>query len=254
MLVSKSLNMFLKSCFTITLLFYLLRAENDFLHHICQLFPLTSEGSSRVLKSLRKVVSEVFLLPVKISLGHAIVTLTIFMVFRVEYLYFATFLSFLFSAIPFVPDYVICSPWSFAIMSRGSYGGFLLLIVHTVSVTTVDTWIYEKNVGGVTPYVATLSLAMGLPVFGMGGILIGPLVVCLGVMIHSLADKFVQYQRLQGRWHERREAGRLEIPMRPNLQETSPLSLHHDQKEAEATPQTATSPIGTDGVQLGSFP
>ncbi len=134
-----------------------------------------------------------FILPVRISLFHAAVTWISFWVLGVPLRSFATFVSFFLALFPFLPGWLGILPWVL-FASSGWLTAVLLLSVHSLLFSQVDPLIHGSL--RTSHYYATgLSIVVGLSAFGMQGILLGPLLVCVGHITYGVVH-IDQWHRL----------------------------------------------------------
>ena len=47
------------------------------------------------------------------------------------------------------------------------------------AMTFTDAWVYEGSAQGIHPYFTALSIVLGLSAFGISGVVIGPLLLCV---------------------------------------------------------------------------
>ena len=100
---------------------------------------------------------------------------------------------FLSSLLPIVPANVICIPWTISLLlNERITAGVFLFITQQLLFNQVDNYNYSRV--PVDSYVSGLAFFFGFAVFGIQGILFGPLLLCLGSFAYEaigwLADDF----------------------------------------------------------------
>lgn len=194
--LTSSIDYCIRFLVTATCLFYLLRAEKDVFSLLIDLLPAQHDVKEKAVAKLRVVVSEIFFLPINIALYHAGLTLVIFVVSGAEYYNFASLLSFVFSAVPVIPAGVVSLPWFLAYLFKGHIVWSICFFgLHFYLSTVLASQLYDTQIEIAPPYITGLSVAMGLSVFGLKGILLGPLLVCSML----LAYQAVRYASNGGR-------------------------------------------------------
>ncbi|KAH9194469.1 hypothetical protein AeNC1_003546 [Aphanomyces euteiches] len=169
----------LKSFFFLTSLFYLLCAKWDPVERIVNdLIPIAPEKRPAMVDSLRRAIEGVFFLPMKISSLHAIVSLVSFSAVGTDFVFLGTLMSFFISIVPVVPPYLICLPYVCLRLSTSLVPAILLFVVHYFAFTWIDQVLYERSLTSINAYISALSVAFGVYVFGLEGVVFGPLLVC----------------------------------------------------------------------------
>ncbi|KDO20545.1 hypothetical protein SPRG_21266 [Saprolegnia parasitica CBS 223.65] len=170
----------IKAVFFVTSLFYLLCTKWDPIERfVYDLMPISPEKRPALVNSLRRSIEGVFSLPMKISSLHAIVTLVSLSMMANDFVYLGTFITFFISIVPIIPAYLVCVPWVLALWSSASIvKALLLFVIHYVAFSWIDQVLYEKSLTSINAYVSALSVVFGVYVFGLEGVVFGPLLVC----------------------------------------------------------------------------
>lgn len=82
---------------------------------------MSQQSKRQVVATLQTAVEEVFLVPLKTATAHAFMTFTLFNIFVLEFPFFATSLSFIFSIVPIVPSYLVTIPWVIGLCFAGQW-------------------------------------------------------------------------------------------------------------------------------------
>uniref|UniRef100_A0A7S2RV65 Transmembrane protein n=1 Tax=Mucochytrium quahogii TaxID=96639 RepID=A0A7S2RV65_9STRA len=152
---------------------------------------------------LRSAIEAVLMLPVKMSMYHAVSTLLIFKVLGVPLMFLAATMSIILTVFPLVYAYWVCLPWVFVYaFGTGRLNLALCLFsLHYVIYTILDGWslkhfqkrLQERQQRGESTgdhskneYLTGISVFFGVTAFGVHGVLLGPLVVCLGLVAYNI--------------------------------------------------------------------
>ncbi|OQS05820.1 hypothetical protein THRCLA_02094 [Thraustotheca clavata] len=171
----------IKAVFFVTSLFYLLCTTWDPIQRFAS--DITSNTPDQpkaqaLANPLREAIEGVFFLPLKISSLHAIVTLVSLSMMANDFVYLGTLITFFISIVPIIPAYLVCIPWVIALWSSTSFfKALLLFVIHYVAFSWIDQVLYQKSLTAINPYVSALSVVFGVYVFGLEGVVFGPLLV-----------------------------------------------------------------------------
>jgi len=201
--------------FFFTILFLLLSSKINLMHDVLTGF-FVMPGSNEELeldirkpyifnleRQLRSTMEAVFTLPVKMAFYHAVITFVVFKALDISFMFLASSTSIVLTIFPFILPYFVCLPWVVFHFANSRYDiGIGLLVSHVFLYTTVDTWIISafrrkvQSTGGQemdqskNEYMTGISIFFGVTAFGMHGIIVGPLLVCLGlVTFNTLRDQ-----------------------------------------------------------------
>merc|ERR1712166_903680 len=169
-----------------TVLFYLLSDESSPLAAAFNFLPVPTDQRLSLLDQLEKSIERVLFLPVVVSglnsmIGLGGITLTnALFEGELEFKFFCTFLISLFSMCPLVQPYLVPLPWALALLLSGKYVVAAVFFggIYT-AMTFTDAWVYEGSAQGIHPYFTALSIVLGLSAFGISGVVIGPLLLCV---------------------------------------------------------------------------
>ncbi|DBA03489.1 TPA: hypothetical protein N0F65_002897 [Lagenidium giganteum] len=199
----------IRAFFFISSLFYLLCTKWDpierFVH---DLLPIGVGKRPHVVHSLRKVVEGVFFLPLKMSSIHALVTLLSFTIVNADFVYLATTFTFFISIVPIIPPYLY------------------------IAFTVLDDMLYEKSIVALNSYVSALSVVFGVYVFGIEGVIFGPLSVCGVYFAYEVSNHGIQAAQDEFRGSDENRAdarGDSELDEVDDVQSTH--SSHEEDKE-----------------------
>ncbi|CAM9155461.1 unnamed protein product [Ectocarpus sp. 13 AM-2016] len=216
--------------FKVVLLFtcvFYMTSHDDFLErNIGDFLPLSQADQKRAMKKLRGAIHGVFFMPCKVACLHGVVTLLSFKVLQIEFPFFAAFVAVLVSILPIVPAFIVCWPWALMLVLHGRWVGIILAISQHLILSVIDTELYtQQGVREANPYLTSLSCFLGYSVFGAHGVLMGPLVLCLGTLIYSGLG-FVQTSMAQGTTYDQftsaRKGAHVDAPRTPRSDRPQP--------------------------------
>jgi predicted PurR-regulated permease PerM len=186
------LSMGFKTILFFSVLWYVLSQESLIERFVRDLLPIPQDQKNDAVRNLRQSIEGVFFSIPAIACFHGIITLASFTVLSIEFPFFSTFLSVIFSLLPVVDPYLVCLPWVFACIIGGeSTKGISLFILQYVVSRFVAKRIIITGVpqcGEFLTYLTVLSIFMGFAAFGFQGVFAGPLVVVLGRLVFLSLD------------------------------------------------------------------
>lgn len=169
-----------------TTLYYLLQSSQDRYAPIA--ININSPMGSRVAAALEDSVSSVLVATLKLALFHGLFTWLTHTVFGVHIVYLPAFLAAILAAAPFLETYWCSFPafldlW---LSQDRFYLGILLVLIHFIVPSNFNPIIHSEIKGGGHPYLTGLSIAGGMYLIGLEGAVLGPLLLCLLVVIFEV--------------------------------------------------------------------
>ncbi|KAG5175788.1 hypothetical protein JKP88DRAFT_337581 [Tribonema minus] len=169
-----------------------LRQESLIERMVRDLLPISPDKKVDAVRTLRQSIEGVFFSIPTIACFHGIITLASFTALSIEFPFFSTFLSVIFSLLPVVDPYLVCLPWVAALIIGGDLArGVALFVLQYVVSSFVAKRIINTGVSrfnGFLTYLTVLSIFMGFAVFGVQGVFAGPLVLVLGRLVFLSLD------------------------------------------------------------------
>ncbi len=174
--------------------FFGLRDGEDFVNYIQSLSPLSKESEKKVFKQFKDITQSVIFGQIIVGIAQGIVTGIGLFVFRVPNALILTLVATLVGVLPIIGPWLVWVPvdlWLFANNRVGSATGLLIygLIVITWIDTVIRPFIVSKRTK-INSAVILVSMVGGLFVFGVLGLIIGPLVISyLLLLLESYRSK-----------------------------------------------------------------
>lgn len=169
-----------------TTLYYLLQSSHE------RYIPITKNTKSamqiRLVEALESSVSSVLIATVKLSIFHGLFTYVTHSIFGAHVVYLPAFLASILAAAPFLETYWCAIPafldlW---LTQNHFYLGLLLVLIHFFIPPSFNVTIHSEIKGGHS-YLTALSIAGGIYLLGLEGAIIGPLLLCLLIVLFDVA-------------------------------------------------------------------
>ncbi|XP_071825219.1 transmembrane protein 245-like [Apostichopus japonicus] len=190
------LNFLLASIVFMTTLFYLLSYSRDQYLPMCwvsSLIPANGgSGENKYGKAFENAIRDVFGASIKMSSFYGLYTWLTHTVFGLQVVYLPAALAAIFGAVPFLGTYWAVIPGVVELLVLGDRGWAVALFVcQLLPMFLVDAAIYADIKSGGHPYITALSIAGGMCYYGIEGALIGPMVLCLLLVIFNIITALV---------------------------------------------------------------
>jgi len=141
-------------------------------------------GSDELVVSIEKSVMAVFASTAKLFVFHTVFTGLVFSVFDVNLVVLSAILSGASAAFPLISPLFVCVIAVPQLLIQGRYVVLLIVFaLHFFVWWTVDTAIYAEIPDSHT-MTAGLGVVLGITAFGFHGVLLGPLLMCLPVIVY----------------------------------------------------------------------
>ncbi|KAB7497521.1 Transmembrane protein [Armadillidium nasatum] len=182
------------------------------------LFSLVLGGSLSILNAILNLVSipfeesvnGVFKASFKMGLFYGMWTWLLHSIFATNIVYIPSVLGALFGAVPLVGTYWAAVPGALELAwgHESPFLGLLLIAAQLLPLSCVDTAFYAEIKGGGHPYLTGLAVAGGIFCWGVQGAILGPLLLCILLvvtkmytsLIQSPTEFFTKYRRFRRRY------------------------------------------------------
>ena len=175
--------------FTIT--FYMLSAEQDVLTLLVE--KIHPAATSEMLQRMRDTVDAAIIMPISGASRNAIFLLLVYWALDLPCAHIACVGVVLFTLFPLFYAWVVCLPWVLVWCFTGRWVTGLLLLVAMVLILSGHTEreIMLQKQTGIGDYVHAFSLCLGVYVFGINGVLFGPMLVCVAKLLVDIASDLI---------------------------------------------------------------
>ncbi len=184
---------FLFSIFTFySLLFYFLKSHHDISLSLADVSPFSSEDNSQLISSLRRSVYNMFAYSLAVGLTHTVSTYLVFAFASVDLCLILSCLAGFAAMLPIFSSWIVLIPVATGLAIAGSsFKAILVISVELALQLVIDPAIFNIIKGNT--FLVGMSVAMGLYVYGIMGLILGPLLTSLTLTIFNM---YTQYQRL----------------------------------------------------------
>lgn len=150
---------------------------------------INSAWGSRVADALEDSISSVLVATIKLSIFHGIFTWVTHTIFGAHVVYLPAILASILAAAPFLEAYWCSFPAVLDLwLSQDKfYLGLILFLIHFIIPSNFNPIVHSEIKGGGHPYLTALSIVGGMYLFGIEGAILGPLLLCLLVVLCSIA-------------------------------------------------------------------
>ncbi|XP_035900290.1 transmembrane protein 245 isoform X1 [Anopheles stephensi] len=169
-----------------TTLFYLLQSSQD--RYAPTAISINNSWGPRIIQALEDSISSVVVATLKLALFHGLFTWLTHTVFGAHIVYLPAVLASILAAAPFLETYWCSAPAFLDLwLSQDRFWlGVTLVMIHFIVPSNFNPIIHSEIKGGGHPYLTGLSIAGGMYLFGLEGALLGPLLLCLLVVLFEV--------------------------------------------------------------------
>lgn len=171
------------------IMFYFVRDGRRFLDEISALTPLERKQDALIILRVRQMAKSVFVGSFLTALVQGMIGGLGFFIVGIPGFFWGAVMA-VTSLIPFVGTALVWLPATAYLMITGQYwSGLFLLVWCLVLVSGIDNFIRPflmRGEGGLPPFYVFLALIGGIKLFGLSGILYGPLVITFAAAILDL--------------------------------------------------------------------
>jgi len=170
----------------------MLSAEQDVLTVLVE--KIHPAATSSTLQRMRDTVDAAIIMPISSAARNAMICLLTYRVLGLPCAHIASFGVVLFTLFPLTYAWVVCVPWVVVWCATGHWlTGLTLLMVMAAALSgRTDSEKKLQVETGIGDYVHAFSLVLGVYVFGMQGVLFGPMLVCIAKLCFDMASDLIQ--------------------------------------------------------------
>ena len=189
------LNFFISLIVYLTALFYLLSTSDKRykpLQWMNEIAIIKGQRGQLLSKAIEESIRSVFVASLKMGAFYGLYTWIIHNLFSLNIFYIPSILAALFGFLPILGTYWSALPGVLELwlVRRQPFYALLFFICNIFPTYVVDMAIYSDIKGG-HPYLTGLAIAGGLYCLGLEGALIGPIVLCLFIVIIKMNKEFL---------------------------------------------------------------
>jgi predicted PurR-regulated permease PerM len=193
------------------ILFFLLKDGEAIVQRMKRLMPFTDSHTKSIVLQLKSVTGAVVYGHVLVSAGQAFIGGLAFWIFGVPSPLVWGFVMFFLALIPFLGTPLVWVPAAVIKLLTNSPGQAIGIIIVGVFISTADNFIKPKIVADrakIHPIVVLLGVLGGIPIFGLIGIIIGPVILSVFVRLVEIYEEEHVEIKSNGHGHSDRRTAR----------------------------------------------
>jgi predicted PurR-regulated permease PerM len=163
------------------LLYYLLTGEDsDFIRKIHAAIPFNEENTATLISELRRIVRTTIISSGAVVLAQGAILTIAFLIFDVQGAFLWGALATIFAFVPVFGSTLIWVPATIIQLFEGDYIAGIGILAAGLIASIMDSFLrplIQKRVGEIHPLLSLIGIVVGISLFGLIGIVIGPLLV-----------------------------------------------------------------------------
>ena len=175
------------------LLYYLLIGENSaFARKVYVAVPFNKENTDTLMDEFSRIVRTTIISSGAVALVQgAILTIT-FLIFKIQGAILWGFIATILSFVPIFGSTLVWVPATIIQLLQGDYSAGIAILIAGLFASLVDNFlrpIIQKKVGKIHPFLSLLGIIIGVSLFGLIGIVIGPLLLSYFLLTIKMFSK-----------------------------------------------------------------
>lgn len=185
--LSSTLDMIIAITLMYFILYFTYTNEKAFLATLQRYLPFDEETNNSLGDALKKSVNANVIGQSLISLVQAILVAIGFLIFGFKDVWFWGVVSFFCAFVPVLGTPLVWFPAGLIALAQGNnFGGIGIIIYGSVLVMNIDNvlrMIIGKKMGDIHPLVTVVGVIFGVPIFGIIGLVMGPLLIAYFLLL-----------------------------------------------------------------------
>jgi len=161
-------------------LYYLLVQETSVFKRLSPYMPFNKKNTEKLIEEFKSITySTVFATGIIAVFQGGLITVA-FLIFGIKGAFFWGFIAFILSFLPIIGPPIVWIPAVIIKFLDKSYGAATGIFIFGLFISTADNFIrpyLQRKVGRIHPLVSLVGFFIGIPLFGLFGIVIGPILV-----------------------------------------------------------------------------
>ncbi|HEY3361108.1 MAG TPA: AI-2E family transporter [Methanosarcina sp.] len=175
------------------LLYYLLTGEDSaFAHKVYVAVPFNEENTATLMDEFRKIVRTTITSSGAVALVQgALLTIT-FLIFKIQGAILWGFIATVVSFVPVFGSTLVWVPATIIQFLLGNYTAGISILATGLFISVIDNIlrpVIQKKVGEIHPFLSLLGIIIGVSLFGLIGIVIGPLLLSYFLLTIEMFSK-----------------------------------------------------------------
>ena len=167
-------------------LYYMLISKTPFFKKLEDIIPFNEENSHKLTQEFKGITYTAIITTGIIGVMQgALLTIT-FLIFGVKGAFFWGFIAAILSFFPVIGPPLIWAPASIIKFAKGNYGAGTGILILGIFLSSIDNLIrpyLQKKIGRIHPLTTLIGIFIGIRLFGLLGIIIGPLIISYVLLI-----------------------------------------------------------------------
>ncbi len=215
----KGLGMVISFFLMIFILFYLLKDGSTIMKYLLDMSPLKAEHEQLLIKRVRNVTRSAVLGTFMTALAQSVLGMIAFAVVGIPWFFYGVLMGFA-SLIPVVGTALVWAPCVLYLLIAGhAYMAIALLVWSIVVIGSADNFLrpyFMKGDTGMSSIIAFFAILGGIELFGLIGVVFGPLVFGVCAMLLYIYRLEVQTVTEAANRSHRKRKSRRQRPPREN--------------------------------------
>jgi len=174
-------------------LYFMFMDEDAFLNGLRRYLPFRDDTIDELGEDLKNNVNANVLGQALVSMVQAVLTGVTLWIFGVPDAAFWGMVAFFMAFIPVLGTPLVWGPAGLYMLAQGETGrGIGILVVGVVVIINIDNLLriaLAKRMGDVHPFITLTGIVLGVPIFGILGLVIGPLLLSYFVVLWKLFER-----------------------------------------------------------------
>lgn len=168
------------------MLYYLFTGEDsDFMHQVSVAVPFNEENTATLLDEFRRIVRTTLIASGAVALVQGGILTIVFLIFNVQGAFLWGFIAGILSFLPLVGAPFVWVPATIVQLFQADYTAAIGILAAGLFISVIDNFlrpVIQKRVGEIHPFLSLLGIVIGISLFGLLGIVIGPLLLSYFVL------------------------------------------------------------------------
>jgi predicted PurR-regulated permease PerM len=175
------------------LLYYILTEEDsDFVHKIYFAVPFNDENTTTLIDEFRKIVRTTIISSGAIALFQGTILTITFFILKIQGAFLWGFIATILAFVPVFGSTLVWVPATIIEFLLGNYTAGITILIVGIFIGVVDSFlrpIIQKKVGEIHPFLSLIGIVVGVSLFGLIGIVIGPVLISYFVLTVEMFSK-----------------------------------------------------------------
>jgi len=163
------------------LLYYLFTGEDsDFMHQVTLAVPFNEENTATLLNEFRRIVRATLIASGAVALVQGGILTIVFLIFNIQGAFLWGSIAAILSFLPLVGAPFVWIPATIVQLFQADYTAAIAILAAGLFISVLDNFlrpVIQKRVGEIHPFLSLLGIVIGISLFGLLGIVIGPLLL-----------------------------------------------------------------------------